>query len=132
MAVATALLLSVLFLGLQCTYQPFKSLACNRVQQACLTALSLVYFAGLLLKLDAVEATDQDALGVLLVVTLILAVCSVAYVIVAEVAVVRGALRRARHCASVLQTLPQQDPPPDSREFYAIQVVTLFQINFKI
>ena len=126
MAVATALLLSVLFLVLQCTYQPFESSACNRVQQACLAVLSLVYFAGLLLKVDAVQATDQDGVGVLLVVSLVLAVCSVAYAIMLEVAVVRGALRRARHCASVLQTLPQQDPPPDSKEFYAIQVVTLF------
>ena len=46
MAIATALLLSVGFLMVHTHYKPFKAKAANQVQQSCLSALSLMYFAG--------------------------------------------------------------------------------------
>ena len=46
MAIATALLLSVGFLMVHTHYKPFKAEAANQVQQSCLSALSLMYFAG--------------------------------------------------------------------------------------
>jgi hypothetical protein len=114
-------MLSVAFLSMQLLYQPFRSRACNILQQACLTALCLVYFAGLLLKLAVVEAADEDALGVLLVLLLGLTFCTVAFGAWWEVLHVWRAVRRARHCGGVLRMLPRSDPPPDSDEFYLIQ-----------
>ena len=82
MAIATALLLSVFFLLLQAMYQPYVSPLCNRVQQACLAATSFFYFAGLMLQFRKFQVENQDTLGVLLVLLLVLALCSVAYAIV--------------------------------------------------
>ena len=121
-SIATALLLSVVFLILQFQYQPFKSKICNNIQQCCLSSLSLLYFGGLLLKVDAVEKSDQDAVGVLLVVVLVAVICAVVFAILQQTYTVVTAIRLARHCSSVLQKLPQQDPPNDTDEFYRIQI----------
>jgi len=103
MSVATALLLSVVFLVVQHRYTPFKSSACNRTQECCLCALSLLYFAGLLLKVDAVGASEQESLGDMLVALLVMVFAMVLAVIVNEVHSLAKAVRVARHCAVVLR-----------------------------
>jgi len=122
MSVATALLLSVVFLVVQHRYTPFKSSACNRTQECCLCALSLLYFAGLLLKVDAVGASEQESLGDMLVALLVMVFAMVLAVIVNEVYSLAKAVQVARHCAVVLRLLPRTDPEPDSKDFYLIQI----------
>ena len=54
MAIATALLLSVGFLVVHSHYKPFKAEVANQVQQSCLSALSLMYFAGMLSTINTI------------------------------------------------------------------------------
>ena len=59
MCVATALVISLVFQLGHTHYKPFKSPACNRLQQICLSVLNAVYIAGVLLKTQATGATDE-------------------------------------------------------------------------
>jgi hypothetical protein len=81
-----------------------------------------MYFAGLLVKVDVVEQTDQKAMGRFLIVILVLMLLSVCSAMLLHVYSVVTNVRAARHCGSVLKTLPQHDPPPDSEKFYLIQI----------
>jgi hypothetical protein len=65
--VSTAFFLSLAFSFAHFHYYPYKSMACNRLQSACLTALNIVYFVGVILKAEVVEQHDMDYLGYLLV-----------------------------------------------------------------
>jgi hypothetical protein len=67
MGVATAMLISIAFFGLHCHYYPFRSMACNRLQSTCQTSLSAVYFIGILLKTDTIDAKDREDLGIFMV-----------------------------------------------------------------
>jgi hypothetical protein len=44
------------------------------------------------------------------------------YVVLRQIYTILGAIRRAKHCGSVLQKLPQEDPADDSDDFYLIQI----------
>jgi hypothetical protein len=67
MCVSTAFFLSSAFSYAHFHYYPYKSMACNRLQSACLTALNIIYFIGVLLKAEVVEQEDMDHLGYFLV-----------------------------------------------------------------
>lgn len=73
MNIATALMLSTAFLLLHQTYEPFKTLACNRLQSFALSVQTLIYFIGLLLKTRTVGPGDAEQLGYLMA-TMVVAV----------------------------------------------------------
>jgi hypothetical protein len=54
LAIATALLLSLVALVMHTHFRPYRSSASNALQAYCLTVLSALYFCGLLLKTEAV------------------------------------------------------------------------------
>jgi hypothetical protein len=122
MAIATAGLLSVCFLVLQHHYQPYKDHVCNYAQQMEMQTLSLMYFAGLLMKVSVVEDADKDALGTLLVLLLVAVFLSVLTAVSLQFYGIVTSIRHALHCGQVLKTLPQQDPPPNTEAFYLIQI----------
>ena len=59
MAVALAMIVSILFFGYHCHFFPYKDVACNRLQTLCLSILNFIYFSGLLLKTQAVSSADK-------------------------------------------------------------------------
>ena len=122
MCIATALVCSAIFQILHSLYWPFKSPACNRLQQICLCVLNLVYVSGLLLKTEAIEASDQEDMGTLLVLMLVTAVGAVVLGLVLEIRELLSALTRTRKLTAVMRKLPQQDPPDNTKEFYDVQV----------
>jgi hypothetical protein len=65
------LFLSAAFQLAHALYYPFKRTSANRLQQLCLSTLTLIYFLGVLLKTHAVEDQDAEDLGVLMVVLLL-------------------------------------------------------------
>lgn len=71
MCVACALLISVAFLVLHALYMPFHSATCNTLQGICMAVLSLLYFCGMLIKVDSVDQNETAALGNLLITMLI-------------------------------------------------------------
>ena len=93
--IATGLIISLIFQLLHTHWSPWKLPACNRLQTICLSVLNLVYVAGLLLKTEAVEASDQRDLGVLLVVLLALAMIAVGIGVVLEILQLLRILTRA-------------------------------------
>eukprot|EP00935_MAST-01C_sp_MAST-1C-sp1_P002222 g2222.t1 len=122
MSIGTALIISLVFQLLHTRLHPFKSAACNRLQQICLSVLNAVYIAGLLLQTQTTSATDQHDLGVLLVLLLVAAVVAVSAAVVLEIQELLRAMTRTRRLAAVLRRLPQQDPPDDTKGFYDIQI----------
>ena len=120
--VATALIFSATFQVLHTAYWPFKSQGCNQLQQICLSVLNIVYIAGLLLKTKSLETGDQEDLGILLVLLLIVATLAVVLGIVLEIRDLLRLVTRTRRLAFVLRRLPQQDPPDDISEFYNMQI----------
>jgi hypothetical protein len=120
--VATALIFSATFQVLHTAYWPFKSQGCNQLQQICLSVLNIVYIAGLLLKTKSLEAGDQEDLGILLVLLLIVATVAVVLGVVFEIRELLRSVTRTRKLAFVLRGLPQQDPPNDTSEFYDVQI----------
>jgi hypothetical protein len=122
MCIATALIISLIFQLLHTQYQPFKLPACNRLQQICLSVLNLVYISGLLLKTEAVEAADERDLGVLLVLLLVVAMIAVVIGVLLEIRELIRVLTRTRRFATILRSLPTQDPPDDTPAFYDIQI----------
>ena len=120
--IAAALILSVIFQLLHSLFWPFKSAACNRLQQICLSVLNIVYVCGLLLKTNSVEAADEHDLGVLLVLLLVSAAATVSVGVALEITELLRSLTRTRKLAAVLRHLPQYDPPDDTAEFYNIQI----------
>jgi hypothetical protein len=100
--IATALLVSSIFLVLHCFFQPYKSMALNRMQSLSLTVLALFYFGGLLLKTESIEASDQEDLGVLMVVLLVSIFVSVITIVASEVRAVAQWVRPIWHAFSIL------------------------------
>ena len=102
MCIATALLVSSIFLMLHHHFQPYKSMALNRMQSLSLTVLTLFYFGGLLLKTESIEASDQEDLGVLMVVLLVSIFVSVITIVASEVRAVAQWVRPIWHAFSIL------------------------------
>jgi hypothetical protein len=121
MAIATALLISTTFLILQHHYQPFKDRICNQVAQMEMQCLCLAYFAGLLIKVGVPEAANQDAMGRLLMTTVVLMLLSVLGAVLLHTYGVVTNIQRAKHCGVVLKGLPQCDPAADTDSFYLVQ-----------
>jgi hypothetical protein len=67
MSIATALLISAFFLAMHLHLNPYKSKTLGHLQSLALTVLTLFYYVGLLLKADSVDEADQENLGVLMV-----------------------------------------------------------------
>jgi hypothetical protein len=122
MCIATALIVSLVFQLLHTHYRPFKSPACNRLQHICLSVLNIVYITGLLLKTQAVTASDERDVGILLVVLFVTAVVIVACGVVFEIRFLWRAWTRMKKLTALLKKLPQQDPPDDSQAFYDIRI----------
>jgi hypothetical protein len=100
--IATALLVSSIFLVLHFFFQPYKSTALNRMQSLSLTALTLFYYCGLLLKTESIEASDQEDLGVLMVVLLALIFVSAICIVASEVRAVAQWVTPIWHAFSIL------------------------------
>eukprot|EP00935_MAST-01C_sp_MAST-1C-sp1_P001397 g1397.t1 len=71
MCVATAFLVSTVFLAIHLGWHAFKSPYLRRLQTISLTVLSLCYFVGILLKTRSIESNDSDALDVMMVLLLV-------------------------------------------------------------
>ena len=67
-------------------------------------------------------AADERDLGVLLVLLLVMAMLVVAVGVVFEVRQLFHALMKTRKFAAILRSLPQQDPPDGTKEFYDVQI----------
>jgi hypothetical protein len=104
--IATALLVSSIFLVLHCLFQPFKSTVLNRIQSLCLTALTLFYFSGLLLKTESVEASDQEDLGVLMVLLLLTILMASVFAVASEVQAVMQWAREIKYATAQSETNP--------------------------
>ena len=100
--IATALLVSSIFLVLHFFFQPYKSTALNRMQSLSLTVLTLFYYCGLLLKTESIEASDQEDLGVLMVVLLVSIFVSAISIVASEVRAVAQWVRPIWHAFSIL------------------------------
>eukprot|EP00935_MAST-01C_sp_MAST-1C-sp1_P002767 g2767.t1 len=122
MCVATALIISLVFQLCHTRLHPFKSPACNRLQQICLSVLNAVYIVGLLLKTEAVTTSDERDVGILLLLLLGSSMLALGCGIVLEIRFLRRAWARMRKLTSLLKKLPQQDPPDGSSAFYDIQI----------
>eukprot|EP00935_MAST-01C_sp_MAST-1C-sp1_P000342 g342.t1 len=122
MCVATALIISLVFQLCHTHYKPFKSPACNRLQQICLCVLNAVYIVGLLLKTQAVTTSDERDVGILLVLLLVSSVLALGCGIALEIRFLRHAWARMRKLTALLKKLPQQDPPDNDKAFYNIQI----------
>eukprot|EP00935_MAST-01C_sp_MAST-1C-sp1_P001728 g1728.t1 len=122
MCVATALIISLVFQLLHTRLHPFKSPACNRLQQICMSVLNTVYIVGLLVKTEAVTTSDERDVGILLVLLLVSSMLALGCGIVLEILFLRRAWARMRKLTSLLKKLPQQDPPEGSSAFYNIQI----------
>eukprot|EP00935_MAST-01C_sp_MAST-1C-sp1_P000111 g111.t1 len=122
MCVATALVISLVFQLGHTHYKPFKSPACNRLQQICLSVLNAVYIVGLLLKTEAVATSDERDVGILLVLLLVSSMLALGCGIVLEIRFLRRAWARTRKLTQLLKKLPQQDPPDNDEAFYDIQI----------
>jgi hypothetical protein len=122
MCVATVLVISLVFQLCHTRLHPFKSPACNQLQQIYLSVLNIVYIAGILLKAQTVSTTDERDLGVLLVLLLVVAMVAASFAVALEIEELWRALTRTHRLTAVLRLLPQQDPPDDTKEFYDIQI----------
>ncbi len=122
MSIGTALIISLVFQLLHTHYKPFKSPACNRLQQICMSVDNAVYIVGLLVKTQATGETEERDLGVLLVGLLVTTVVAVSTAVVLEIRELLRAMTRTRRLTALLRKLPQQDPPDGSSAFYDIQI----------
>ena len=79
--IATAVLIAAAFLLLHVRYQPFHSALHNRLETVALTALTLTYFIGLLIKTKAQESSVHafDAILLSLVAAVVLAAALLLY-----------------------------------------------------
>jgi hypothetical protein len=77
MCIAVALLISLFYTAVHLTYQPYRCPSVNRLQTLALTALSLLYFAALLLKTESLDAEDRSNISSLMIVliSLVLVAC---------------------------------------------------------
>ena len=122
MAIATAALISLFFLMLHQTYLPYRAHSSNELQSVCLTALSSIYFIGILLKTDTVENSDQ--LGVLMVGVLVL-------VVVAGASIALQQLWRARSWVKDVSHAFRIHYEGTIREVRGIQCIASFPGKFE-
>jgi hypothetical protein len=100
--IASALLVSSIFLAAHLHLSPYKSPALNRMQSLALMVLTLLYFIGLLLKTESVEASDQEALGVLMVLLAASIFLSAIAIVASEVRAVVQWARPIWHAFTIL------------------------------
>ena len=122
MAIATAALISLFFLMLHQTYLPYRAHSSNELQSVCLTALSSIYFIGILLKTDTVENSDQ--LGVLMVGILV-------SIIAAGVLTAAQQLQRARYWVNDVSHAFRIHYEGTIREAHGIQCIASFPGKFE-
>jgi hypothetical protein len=106
-AIATALLLCTASLVLHAHVQPFKSPKSNFLQFLCLSVLTGVYFAGLLLKTQAMA--QDSGIGILLVTTLVSVVVATLTLTITEFRTGLKHLRKILHNFDILY--PGHIPP---------------------
>jgi hypothetical protein len=99
LAIATALLLCTASLVLHVNVQPFKSHKSNLLQFFCLSVLTGVYFAGLLLKTQA--AAPNGGIGVVLVIGLVSAILAAFALAIMEFRTGLRHLRKLLHNFSI-------------------------------
>jgi hypothetical protein len=104
------------------SFSQYKTAAGNRLQSIALSALTTVYFIGVLLKTHSVEESDNDDIGNLMVVLLVGVVGAIAVVMVLEVYLMVHAIEEASGASKIFKNLPRVDPPPNTTAFYDIQV----------
>ena len=104
--VASVCLISAMFLQLQNSCCPFKDPQLNMLQTFCLVVLFMLYFAGLLLKVQVVENADQSAFGALLVVVLLMAFGVFLYIVVLAFLAVHGKVKQKRKLDKRLEQRP--------------------------
>jgi hypothetical protein len=102
LCIATACLISAIFLVLHASVAPYKSYVRNCVQTLALTILSLLYFIGVLLKSESVEERDREGLGVLMMVLLAAVFVFGIGVSIVEVYLARRWIRTVSHAFKIL------------------------------
>jgi hypothetical protein len=102
MCVVTAFLISASFLCTHLKYHPFKNDVLDRMQTLALTMLTLLYFIGVMLKTESVEASDREDLGVLMVVLLVSVIMSAVGTAVLEMCTARRWLGKVTHAFKIL------------------------------
>jgi hypothetical protein len=120
MCVGTALLINTTFHLLHAHFKPYRVSSSNMLQHTCMSILSLLYFIGIMLKVD-IDQGEQTALGYFMV-TLVLSI----FVLVVTMTLfeihqtyshIKEVLDFSKHIAS----LNQKDPEDNTPEFYAVQ-----------
>jgi serine/threonine protein kinase len=106
MCVGTALIISVFFLCTHCCHWPYKDRDCNLLQLLCLTAMSLIYFCGVLLEARSVENNDRESLGQLMVALLIVVVLLIVGSAMALVYWFRQWARDVRYAKAIIEKNP--------------------------
>jgi hypothetical protein len=96
-SIACALILSVLFWVLHAQYQPFRYNSCNIYQYACMATLTCLYFCGLLLKVDAVTASERNFMGRLMITMLVLVILGLMWGIYCQLRLFSKELRALYH-----------------------------------
>jgi hypothetical protein len=102
MCIATALLISSVFLALHLCFQPYKSPMLNRMQTLALAVITLFYFNGLLLKTESVEESDREDLGALMVALMVSIFTAAIAVVASEVKAIIQWVRPIWHAFSIL------------------------------
>jgi hypothetical protein len=99
--ICTAFLLALFFLLLHVLYLPFKNETLNRLQFVNLLVLLLMYFGGLLFKLEFVAGPEKDGFGVLLFILAISAILLYALALVYMLVVGNKQLKLALHAFTI-------------------------------
>jgi serine/threonine protein kinase len=112
MCVATALLISIAFQLLHCSYYPFRTLILNRLQHLSLAVLSLIYFVGVLLKTQTVDNAHSEGVGVLMVLLLVLVILIVIIATALEVRAVMQWTVEVKYAKAAIENQPAVDLNP--------------------
>jgi hypothetical protein len=75
-----------------------------------------------LLKAESIGTDDQEDLGVLMVCLVVGIFIAVVAMVVLELMELLTAMKVARRAATILKSLPREDPPDDSPAFYDVQI----------
>jgi hypothetical protein len=100
--IATALLISVVFLVAHFHFNPYKSVSLARMQGLSLTVLALFYFLGLLLQTDASGQLDRKGFGLLLLLLLVSIFVAAIVVVISELNAVTRWTWSTWHAFSIL------------------------------
>jgi hypothetical protein len=120
MCVGTALLINTTFHLLHAHYKPYRVMSSNMLQHTCMSVLSLLYFIGIMLKVD-IDSGEQTALGYFMV-TLVLSIFFlVIFMTIYEVRETYRHIKEMLDFSTHLASLPREDPEDHTEEFYAVQ-----------